>query len=191
MGQKEGDVSMRVVMGWVIGVAAIALLGLIMLILFGNLSGNVGFGNDATTITVTNETGGYFNSTGYQLAQFNSTTTSFSVTSAFNATDDAPINSSEFTVPNATAFVFNATNTEYPDVLISYTYAHSFPSQGLTDTNNFISNYTTSLLNTSSQFPVVGTIIGVGLLLFILIALLVFALVRMNKVGGTSRGSFG
>ena len=104
-----GDMSMKIIMGWVIGVAAIALLGLIMLILFGNLSGNVGF---------------------------------------------------------------------------------AAGTQGANDTDNFISNYTTSLLNTSSQFPVVGTIIGVGLLLFILIALLVFALVRMNKVGG-AQSSFG
>ncbi|KKM66314.1 hypothetical protein LCGC14_1482500, partial [marine sediment metagenome] len=52
-------------------------------------------------------------------------------------------------------------------------------------------NYTTSVLNTGQQFPVVGTIIGVALLLFILISLLIFALVRMSKVGGGSGGNFG
>ncbi len=103
------DLSMRIVMGWVIGLSGIALMLLIMLILFGNLSGNVGF----------------------------------------------------------------AANT-----------------QGANDTDNFIGNYTSSVLNTGSQFPVVGTIIGVALLLFILISLLIFALVRMSKVGGSS-GNFG
>ena len=106
---KDSDFSMRVVMGWVIGLSGIALMLLIMLILFGNLSGNVGFA--ATT-------------------------------------------------------------------------------QGANDTENFIGNYTQSVLNTGSQFPVVGTIIGVALLLFILISLLIFALVKMGKVGG-SGGNFG
>ncbi|KKL48837.1 hypothetical protein LCGC14_2321510 [marine sediment metagenome] len=105
-----GDVSMRVVMGWMIGVASIALLGLIMLILFGNLSGNVGFATGTT---------------------------------------------------------------------------------GANNTDNFINNYTKSVSNTSEQFPVVGTIIGIGLLLLILIALLVFALVQLGRMGGGSGGNFG
>ena len=105
------NVSMGVVMGWMIGVASIALLGLIMLILFGNLSGNVGFAE---------------------------------------------------------------------------------ASVGANNTNNFINNYTKSVSNTSEQFPVVGTIIGIGLLLLILIALLVFALVQLGRMsGGGSGGNFG
>ena len=46
------------VMSWSIMLAGLALLLPIMLILFGNLSGNVGFGDDTSTITVTNESGG-------------------------------------------------------------------------------------------------------------------------------------
>ena len=110
MAKGGSDLSMRVVMGWVIGLSGIALMLLIMLILFGNLSGNVGFADG---------------------------------------------------------------------------------TQGANDTSNFIANYTTSVLNTGQQFPVVGTIIGVALLLFILISLLIFALVRMSKVGGGSGGNFG
>jgi len=104
--------NMNVVMQWSIGLAGIALLGLIMLILFGNLSGNVGF--DALTV-------------------------------------------------------------------------------GANNTNDFINNYTQSVLNTGEQFPTVGTIIGVALLLFILIALLIFALTRLSNIGGRtgSGGNFG
>ena len=107
----KGGTGDNTVIGWVILVASIALLLLIMLILFGNLSGNVGFA--ANTI-------------------------------------------------------------------------------GANNTDNFINNYTQSVLNTGEQFPVVGTIIGVALLLFILIALLVFALRKMGGISGTgSGGNFG
>ncbi len=106
---SSGGMDMRVIMGWAVGVASIALLLLIMLILFGNLSGNVGFAADTI---------------------------------------------------------------------------------GANNTDNFINNYTQSVLNTGEQFPTVGTIIGIGLLLFILIALLVFAIGRFGKMGGGS-GNFG
>ena len=109
-GNSSGSMDMRTVMGWAIGVASIALLLLIMLILFGNLSGNVGFATD---------------------------------------------------------------------------------SIGANNTDNFINNYTQSVLNTGEQFPTVGTIIGVGLLLFILIALLVFALGKMARMGPGTGGNFG
>ena len=38
---------MKTVMGWVLGIAIIAFILLIMVIIFGNLSGNVGFATDS------------------------------------------------------------------------------------------------------------------------------------------------
>lgn len=95
---------------WGVGVGVLALFGLIMLILFGNLSGNVGF----------------------------------------------------------------ATGT-----------------QGANDTAALIGNYTTSVRNVASQFPTVGTILGVALLLLILIGVLVFAIKKMSNIStsGNSGGS--
>ena len=101
-------------MFWVLGVGIIALTLLILLIIFGNLSGNVGF------------------ATG---------------------------------------------------------------SQGYNDTQNVILNYSTSATNTANQFPVVGTIIGIAILLAVLIGLLVFAIRKLMGVtsaaGGGSNSSFG
>ena len=103
----------RTAMSWALGVGIIALVLLILVILFGNLSGNVGF-----------DTG----------------------------------------------------------------------TQGYNDTQNIILNYTASAVNVSKQFPTVGTIIGVALLLVILIGVLVFAIRKMLGVAsatGDSNASFG
>ena len=101
---------MKTVLAWTIGVAVIALVLLIMLILFGNLSGNVGFSTD---------------------------------------------------------------------------------SAGYNTTQDVILNYTQGAVNTSTQFPVVGTIIGVALLLLILIGVLVFAITKLSAVSSSSNASFG
>ncbi len=200
-----GMANMRTVLSWVLGVATIALTLLIMLILFGNLSDNLGFGNDAITVTIVNESvyanPPYVNSTGYVLSGFNSTWSAITLTNIFNATDHGAPGGTDYnftiTLANATVsslgVVLNASNVEYQNVSLSYTYSHSFPSANLALSNSFIGNYTLGVANTGSQFPVVGTIIGIALLLLILIGILVFAMVslaRMN-VGGSSSGSFG
>lgn len=42
------DGSIKKVMGWVLGISSIALVLLVLLIIFGNLSGNLGFAVDTT-----------------------------------------------------------------------------------------------------------------------------------------------
>ncbi len=187
------------VMEWSIMLAGLALLLLIMLILFGNLSGNVGFVQDTKTITVTNETGGYVNISGYTLAISNSSTSSHTITSVIangtGLTGAFTIPAANYTI-SSVGVLTNATIVTdaiaYDDANVSYTLVYSTDSKGLADTNNFITNYTTSVLNTSKQFPVVGTIIGVALLLLILIGILVFALRKMSGISaGGSGGNFG
>ena len=68
-------------------------------------------------------------------------------------------------------------------------------TQGYNDTQNIITNYTQSAVNTAKQFPTTGTILGIALLLAILIGVLVFAIRKMMGVaggsGGGSNASFG
>jgi beta-lactamase regulating signal transducer with metallopeptidase domain len=68
-------------------------------------------------------------------------------------------------------------------------------TQGYNDSQNIILNYTTSAVNTAAQFPTVGTIIGIAILLLILIGLLIFVIKKMMGVstssGGSSNASFG
>jgi len=109
-GMPEG---VKTAMYWALGIGVIALILLIMLILFGNLSGNLGFATGSTN--------------------------------------------------------YNNTQT-------------------------VISNYTQSATNISAQFPTVGTIVGIALLLVVLIGVLVFAIKKMMGVaggGGSSNSSFG
>ena len=106
-GMPEG---VKTTLGWAVGIAAIALVFVITLILFGNLSGNTGFAE---------------NSAGYN-------------------------------------------NTE-----------------------QVIGNYSASAVNTTAQFPTVGTILGVAILLAILIAVLVFAIRKMMGITGSSGSNAG
>jgi multisubunit Na+/H+ antiporter MnhB subunit len=63
-------------------------------------------------------------------------------------------------------------------------------TQGYNDTQNLILNYTSSVVNTGKQFPMVGTIVGISVLLVILIGLLVFAIRKMMGVAsGTGGGN--
>ena len=194
---SRGDMDMSTVMGWAIGVASIALLLLIMLILFGNLSGNVGFGTDGATIT--NETILLADATGIGTINDNTNPNfvSWNATLILNATLGASGETNETLVEGTDYTIFPLNGTfgnvtgDWNRSFVTYTTVRD--SIGLVNTNNFINNYTQSVLNTGEQFPTVGTIIGVGLLLFILIALLVFALGKMARMGpGTTRGgSFG
>ena len=199
---RGGGGQQNTVMSWSILLAGLALLLLIMLILFGNLSGNVGFGDDSVSLAVLNETPAHANITGYTLAISNSSTSGYVITALWNATNRTGFgNYNNTLVPAAnysvssTGVLTNATIFFYDNASVSYTLTYSFPSQGKADTDNFIDNYTQSVLNTSKQFPVVGTIIGVALLLAILIGILIFALTKMagiqGQAGGSRGGNFG
>lgn len=107
------DNPVRTILSWGIGIGSLALFLLVMAILFGNLSGNVGFASG---------------------------------------------------------------------------------TQGYNDTQHIIGNYTSSAVNTAAQFPTVGTILGVVVLLILLIGVLVFAVKKMSAVtagGKGGEGSFG
>ena len=189
-----GGANMKTVLAWILGVATIALTLLVMLILFGNLQGNVGFGNDSNTITVTNETLAFANVTGYTLSGFNSSWSSITPSEVFEVQDGLY----NVTVPTANVsassvgILTNGTDQLYANISISYTYVNSFASQNLLLSDAFIGNYTKGVANTGEQFPVVGTIIGVALLLLILIGILVFAMVNLARVNkGSTGGAFG
>ena len=184
---------------WTVGLASIALILVIVLILFGNLSGNLGWVDDSATIT--NETIVIGLTTG---------TSTLSVASDLNFTGWSPILILNATI-NVTGLTSDETLAEGVDYTVfssngtfqnitgnwnrtAVTYTVNTISQGEVNSENVIGNYSESAVNTSAQFPVVGTIIGIAILLVVLIGILIFAITKMMAVanmGGGSSSSFG
>jgi ATP-dependent Zn protease len=182
MGKNSMPEGVKTAMYWMLGIGMVALIGLVLLILFGNLSGNMGFAQ--TSVSITNEVG-HINSTGYLLS--NASVTGFaslSITGASNYTSGLSIHSGNYTYTSA-GNVTNASATEWNNVTFNYTYTKNSDIE--INSEDLIRNYTTSATNTGKQFPTVGTIVGIALLLVILIGILIFAIRKlMNVTGGSN-----
>jgi hypothetical protein len=200
-----GDNPTKSILNWAIGIASVAFVLLMFVIIFGNLSGNTGFADDTLNHITTNEsdfTGAnvFANLTGYTIAGYNSSWSAITLTQAMNRSADLATYNRTIPLANltlsATGRLNNGTVIDgdaYENISISYTYTHSFQSSEERDAENIITNYTSGAVNTSAQFPTVGTILGVALLILILLALLVFVIVKMSGVsfgGGSSKGDF-
>ena len=159
-GMPEG---VKTTLGWTIGTSSIALIIVILLILFGNLSGNSGISDSTSTLSIINETNTFINATGDTLNRVNSSTSSYVITAIWNATNST------------------GGGTEYTTSLV-YTY----DSQNELNFESAIGNYSESSTNTMSQFPTIGTILGVGILLAILVTILVLAISKMMGVSNSS-----
>ncbi len=176
--------SMRAIMGWVLGLGVIAFILLILVIIFGNLQGNVGFKQDS--VGFINET------TNFTVAGTTPTTATGRINGVLSSVIiiNGTIGTSEVIPANnytITGVLIQADSTSsYLGYEINITATVSFDTQAQIDADSVILNYTQSATNTSGQFPTIGTILGIALLLLILIALLVFVIVRMMGVAGGS-----
>jgi len=184
---------MKTIMGWTLGVGIVAFILLILVIIFGNLSGNVGFSQTSTAFT--NETI-VFTDSGSTPAtaqsRVNGALTNVVVVNASNTSE--VVNSTNYSVSGV--LIIADGTSDYNGTNVNVNATVTYDSQGLVDSNSIILNYTSSATNTAAQFPTVGTIVGIALLLLILIALLVFAIRKMMGVaeggGNTSmKSNFG
>jgi len=80
---------------------------------------------------------------------------------------------------------FTITNSELAWTGINTIWGYT-SSESRNDLDSIKGNYSQSLLNTSVRFPTIGTIIGIAVLLLILIALLVFVIMKMMGVAGSN-----
>jgi hypothetical protein len=177
------------VMNWALGIGVIALILLIMLILFGNLQGNIGFGTTSTSF-INNTvdllpTGG--NATDLTL-KINAVLSNVAVTNATNGSNIVP--ATNYSISGGYFYTtgpspYNGTDKINVSATITY------DTTGKVYTDNVIFNYTKSATNTASQLPTVGTIVGIALLLAVLIAILVFAIRALTNVGGSGGKSYG
>lgn len=173
---------MKGVLGWVLGVAIIAFVILILVIIFGNLQGNVGLGTTSNTFrneSMTFEEAGTIPTNAQGLVSGG--LTNLIIT---NATDGIIVPTTNFTVTGVT--IFGNESSEFLTFTVNVSYTVTSDSLVKIDADNVILNYTRGATNTSNQFPTIGTIIGIALLLLILIGLLIFVIRRMSGVAGVT-----
>ena len=190
---EKGNPTKTVLM-WTVGIASVAFILLLMAVIFGNLSGNTGIPNSTSTLTVTNETNAYLNETGYTLSGYNSSWSTITLTALWNVSASGNYNITVGTgnATETTGVLYNATSpANYTNVSVSYTYVYSYPSAAANDAEGIIGNYTTGAVNTATQFPTIGTILGVALLILVLLALLVYVITKMGNLRSKNSGSFG
>jgi len=103
----------------ILTIALVAILLAIVLFVMQSFQETV----PTESVSVTNETGAYINSTGYTVDKADECEfQNFQVTEARNASDGTVISDTEYTVDSDAGTIFNATATTYPDVNLDYTY---------------------------------------------------------------------
>ncbi len=172
------------------GLGVIGFIGIVWLMIYGNLSGNLGFASQTTTFT--NEGGYGINGTTFTLR--NGTITpgfeSLSVASVVNATGGGTIGTANYTV-DATAgtIVGSAARLPFNWTQANITYTVTFKAAGERNSEAVIDNISTGFLTFFSFSNTFFTIAAIVLLIFMLVGLL--AIVMTIAQGGKGKGGSG
>ena len=189
------DTGIKTTIGWVIGVSTIALTLLVILIVFGNLSGNMGF-TSTTTTTYTNESA-YLNlsrgayplthmSDSYALSYVISEVgANVSEVGAYKILTSGNYTLSGNTIVNATSI----TGTEYNYSDIGITYVVTYNGDNYIEAEGVINNVSSGINKLVTQFPTILLFVGIGLLLFVLIGVLAYVIRKMSGLGGSNKGT--
>ncbi len=171
-----------------VALLVIGLIGLLFLIIFGNLSGNLGFTD--TTTTFTNESDAWLNTTDYTIAGFTTPGyVSFAVTTMWNQTDGEVIPVANFTINSAAGTWATSSGAITNISIVNVTYVVTHNAQGEVDTVSVIGNLTGGAVQFFSFSNVWFILVAVTILIAIVIG--VISLVRRTGQGGgrsTSRG---
>ncbi len=194
MGKDSGvaEESINSAITFFIGVLVAGLVGLLFLIIYGNLSGNLGFSDE--TLTTTNETNAWLNQTAYTVTKASDSnfTGGFTITALFNATDGG-VGNYNLSIPLAnatgTASTGSYVSTDFflneSNVSVSYTTTHL--SRGELDTSSVINNLTSGATQFFTFANVWFILLGVSVLIGIVIGLLVLVM----RIRGVATGSGG
>lgn len=143
----------------------IIVMVVISALIVGTLTSNSVFTDITATGSVTNETDGFINETGYALAQ--SSLSGFSLTSIviLDADDNSTIGAGNYTVTSGV--ITNATTQDYVSILISYEYTYSTGSNlagvNVSQVSNDFGSFVTNLI---VFLAIIGIIIGVTWLVY-------------------------
>ena len=190
MAKKTGGMSTKQLLGnseaVLIGLLGLGLIGILYLVIFGNLSGNLGFTTEAAP-EIFNETGPLVsaNQTGYTLVGASDVgAASFVITALWNSTNATGFGNYNVTLIEAANYsvtsdgvLRNATEEFYNNVSASYT--HVKDSTGKINTDNTIANLTGGVVTFFGFSNTLFTLTAITLLISII--LVVLRLVRGNK----------
>ena len=175
---QTGQTSTGMITALVMGIAGLVIGVIIALVVVSTLIGSDLL--ESTSNSVTNETGGYLNTTGYTLAGASASGNprSYSVTEVFNVT--TLLLSGNYTT-SSVGVVTNASTTTYANVTITYTYTTDGVEEASAD--RMSANFTKGIDEVSSKLPTVLLIAAIILILGIL-AVLVAVWQRMKMGQG-------
>ena len=159
----------------IIGIGSVVILLLLLVLIFGNLSGNLGFSQ--TSSSVINETIN-LSSSGSTFAQVSGKSNpAVSSVVVRNATSGVIVLAGGNYTATSTTLTAVAESPFY-DLNVNVSYTIAYDSDRLKDENNIIGNVTTGASNLSAKVPTALTLLGV-----ILIVAVVFLVVRMFMGG--------
>lgn len=171
----------------IFGIGGLIVATIVILVIVQTI-GNANLFTDKThTLTVTNETVDWLNATGVTLAVVNSSNSGYTITTAYNATDDTEFNIANVStstggiVTNATVIVWEGDDS----VLLSYTYTNTYTSGEESVTNDLRANYSSGLTEVGNKIPTILLIIVV----VILFGFLVLLIRNANLMGVGSKSS--
>jgi len=163
----KGVAGLTILLSLVVMLFIIGLLVSIMALMGSEL---IDATDDATTVTVTNETGAWLNGTTYTVDT--STARNFrslTITSAINTTDNSSIGTGNFSV-SGTGFT-NASTTTWLSIWVSYTYVYD----ALNTETDTINDTTVGISGVSDWFNIF-IVIGAMVVLILLTVIIIVAI---------------
>lgn len=180
MKQKRGQANIALTAGLIFGIATLIVGIIIAFVVVSTLTDANLLTSDRDTYTVTNESGGYINATGYTLDEYDANTRlDFTITAAYNASDGELIAAGNYTLSNGV--VTNATVTVYSTANFSYSYIERGETER--SATQLSGNMTAGVDNVSSRVPTVLLVAAIVLILSILAVLI--GIWQKMRYGGT------
>ncbi len=177
--------------GLILGaLGVVGFIGVIWLLIYGNLDGNLGFGQD--TLSFSNETITLVSSGNTPNGASNRingviSSTAFVMTnaSAFNATNPV-LTTDNFTISGV--IIASTVDSEFNNTDVNVSYTVAFDSNGKVSTDNVITNLTGGF-NTFFTFSnTFFTIAAIVLLIFMFLGLLAIVVLIMRMQQGKNKG---
>lgn len=161
----------------------LGLTGLLFLIVFGNLSGNLGFQSESNTTT--NESIPGINGTAYILSQQSATGfQSLAVSSVVNLTDDSVVLAGNYTVDSTAGTITGAVGRTGNFTNVTVTYVVTFQGQSERNSEGVITNLTGGVATFFTFANVWFTLLAVVLLIIIVMGVIGIVQSKNNNSGG-------